>query len=207
MPKWISFSHLMNYLAIIDLMHAHVHDMIENNAEEVVFLLEHEEVYTAGTGSKPEQLLNNFDIPVVYSGRGGKFTYHGPGQRVIYPMLNLASANRAKDIKLYIRKLEMWVINSLKILGVNAYTIDGMVGVWVNKDEKSAKICSIGIRVKKWITYHGIAINISNNLDRFSGIIPCGIHNCLVTSLNDLGINISINDFDSLLKQEFKKIL
>jgi lipoyl(octanoyl) transferase len=209
MPEWISLPGLVEYKAGLDLMEQRVLDVISNKKREAVFLLEHQDVYTAGTSYKDEELLDSGNIPVIYTGRGGKFTYHGPGQRVIYPILNLAGSNRTRDLRLYVNLLEQWIINTLQELGVKAYTISGKIGIWVNLDRSNpipAKIGAIGVRVKKWVTYHGIAINISPNLNKYRGIIPCGIDNFPVTSLANIGIKISMNDFDYLLKKEFKKL-
>ncbi|GAB4164236.1 MAG: lipoyl(octanoyl) transferase LipB [Rickettsiaceae bacterium] len=206
MPQWISLPALVDYAKAIALMEQRVENVILAKEEEAVFLLEHLDVYTAGTSYNVQDLLDVKDIPIVYSGRGGKITYHGPGQRVIYPVLNLGNPGRVKDIKLYIRNLEQWVINSLGEIGVRAYTIDGMVGIWANYADKPAKIGAIGVRVKKWVTYHGIAINIATDISKFSGIIPCGISDFPVTSLKQLGIEISLEDFDFILKREFRKI-
>lgn len=204
--EWISLPGLINYNTGLDLMQQRVFDVIQSKKKEAVFLLEHQDVYTAGTSYKDDELLSSDDIPVIYTGRGGKFTYHGPGQRVIYPILNLSSKNRSTDLKLYIRLLEQWIINTLQALDIKAYTIDGKIGIWVNQNNAPAKIGAIGIRIKKWVTYHGIAINLTTDLSKYSGIIPCGINNFPVTSLTNIGIKIAMNDFDYLLKKEFEKL-
>lgn len=205
-PTWITLLELTDYNQAIEIMNQYVDDIIIGSREETILLLEHDDVYTAGSSSLESELLNSNNIPVIYTRRGGKFTYHGRGQRVIYPILDLKSSNRVKDVKLYVRNLESWIINTLASLGVEAYTIDGMVGIWVGCAKNPAKIAAIGVRVKKWVTYHGIAINISTDLNKFNGIIPCGINNFSVTSLQKLGINSSFDEFDKLLKQEFGKI-
>ena len=205
MPEWITLPGLMPYNEALELMEHRLHNVIETAKDETVFLLEHPDVYTAGTSYSDTELLDN-KIPVIYTGRGGKFTYHGPGQRVIYPILDLRKPGRTRDIKLYVRNLEQWIINTLLQLGLKAYTIKDMVGIWILHDDIPSKIAAIGVRVKKWVTYHGIAVNITTNLKNYSGIIPCGIENFPVTSLNKLGVEISMQDFDSILKEEFKKI-
>lgn len=188
-------------------MHSYVEEIIVGTKDESIILTEHSDVYTAGSSYKDAELINAGDIPVIYTGRGGKFTYHGPGQRVIYPLIDLNKGNRVKDIKHYVRNLEQWIINSLYLLGVTAFTINGSVGIWVSDPSGNrAKIGAIGIRVKKWVTYHGIAVNIHTDLSKYQGIIPCGINNFSVTSLEKIGVKISLNDFDIILKQEFKKI-
>lgn len=250
MVQFITISSPINYQDSLTLMEEYVDKVINDAAPEAVYLLEHLDVYTAGTNYKQEELLNHNNIPVVYTGRGGKFTFHGIGQRVIYPILNLNLPNRTKDLKLYIRMLEEWIINSLKHLGVESCVIKDKVGIWVkvkdrvppkftHKEEfigdtkhsptasikvckntsigslpqlpqevefRFAKIAAIGVRVRKWVTYHGIAINISTDLSKFNGIIPCGLENSLVTSLNQLGIYIEMPEFDKILETEFTKI-
>ena len=206
MTKWIKLAGLVEYDAAIKLMEQKLSAIISNAEKDCIYLLEHEEVYTAGSSYKDDELLAGDNIPVIYTGRGGKFTYHGPGQRVIYPIINLNNPNRKKDIKLYVRNLESWIINTLARLNVKAYTIPGKVGIWVKHRNTHAKIAAIGIRVRKWVTYHGIAINIETNLNRYLGIIPCGIKDFPVTSLKELGIKTTMENFDSLLKEEFVKI-
>ncbi len=204
---WISLPGLIDYNAGLDLMQQRTNDVILSKKKEAVFLLEHQDVYTAGTSYKDDELLSDSNnIPVIYTGRGGKFTYHGPGQRVIYPILNLAGKNRSPDLKLYISLLEQWIINTLNKLDVNAYTLDGKIGIWVNLDNAPAKIGAIGVRIKKWVTYHGIAVNLNTDISRYSGIIPCGINDFPVTSLINIGIEITMSDFDYLLKKEFEKL-
>ena len=204
---WISLPGLIDYNAGLDLMQQRTNDVILSKKKEAVFLLEHQDVYTAGTSYKDDELLSaSNNIPVIYTGRGGKFTYHGPGQRVIYPILNLAGKNRSPDLKLYISLLEQWIINTLDKLDVNAYTMDGKIGIWVNLDNAPAKIGAIGVRIKKWVTYHGIAVNLNTDISRYSGIIPCGINDFPVTSLINIGIEITMSDFDYLLKKEFEKL-
>ena len=202
--RWITLPGLTDYNDSLKLMEQTV-DKIINGEPEIIYLLEHEDVYTAGTSYKPEELLNN-NIPVIYTGRGGRFTYHGPGQRIIYPILNLGKNQQTKDIKLYVRKLEKWIINTLLRFDIKAYTMDNMIGIWTDYQDTKAKIAAIGIRVKKWVTYHGIAVNINTDLTKFRGIIPCGINNFPVTSLKELKGEISMEKFDLVLKEEFDKI-
>ena len=205
MPEWISLPGPVPYNKALKLMEQRLYDIIETTGDETVFLLEHEDVYTAGTSYNDTELLDT-KIPLIYTGRGGKLTYHGPGQRIIYPVLDLRKPNRVCDIKLYVRNLEQWIINTLLQLGLKAYTIKDMVGIWILHNNTPSKIAAIGVRVKKWVTYHGIAVNITTNLKNYSSIIPCGIENFPVTSLNKLGVEISMQDFDSILKEEFNKI-
>ncbi|MBU6184527.1 MAG: lipoyl(octanoyl) transferase LipB [Rickettsiales bacterium] len=207
MVKWITLPGLVDYQEGIKIMEDQLDRVINSMQPDTIFLLEHKEVYTAGTSHNVEELLKPDLFPVIYTGRGGKFTYHGPGQRIIYPIINLNNTDKVKDLKLYITQLEKWIILTLAELDVNAFTIQGKVGIWVkNSRNIESKIGAIGIRVRKWVTYHGIAVNISPNLDNYSGIIPCGINDFPITSLEDMGINISITEFDIILKKKFIEI-
>ncbi|HJK85341.1 MAG TPA: lipoyl(octanoyl) transferase LipB [Candidatus Megaira endosymbiont of Stentor roeselii] len=207
MVKWITLPGLVDYQEGIKIMEGQLDRVINSMQPDTIFLLEHKEVYTAGTSHNVEELLKPDSFPVIYTGRGGKFTYHGPGQRIIYPIINLNNTDKVKDLKLYITQLEKWIILTLAELDVNAFTIQGKVGIWVkNSRNIESKIGAIGIRVRKWVTYHGIAVNISPNLDNYSGIIPCGINDFPITSLEDMGINISITEFDIILKKKFIEI-
>jgi len=205
--KWITLPGLVDYQEGIKIMEDQLDRVIHSMQPDTIFLLEHKEVYTAGTSHNVEELLKPDLFPVIYTGRGGKFTYHGPGQRIIYPIINLNNTDKVKDLKLYITQLEKWIILTLAELGVHAFTIQGKVGIWVkNSRNIESKIGAIGIRVRKWVTYHGIAVNISPNLDNYSGIIPCGINDFPITSLEDMGINISMTEFDIILKKKFIEI-
>jgi lipoyl(octanoyl) transferase len=205
--EWITLPGLVDYQEGIKIMEGQLDRVINSMQPDTIFLLEHKEVYTAGTSHNVEELLKPDSFPVIYTGRGGKFTYHGPGQRIIYPIINLNNTDKVKDLKLYITQLEKWIILTLAELDVNAFTIQGKVGIWVkNSRNIESKIGAIGIRVRKWVTYHGIAVNISPNLDNYSGIIPCGINDFPITSLEDMGINISITEFDIILKKKFIEI-
>jgi lipoyl(octanoyl) transferase len=205
--KWITLPGLVDYQEGIKIMEGQLDRVINSMQPDTIFLLEHKEVYTAGTSHNVEELLKPDSFPVIYTGRGGKFTYHGPGQRIIYPIINLNNTDKVKDLKLYITQLEKWIILTLAELDVNAFTIQGKVGIWVkNSRNIESKIGAIGIRVRKWVTYHGIAVNISPNLDNYSGIIPCGINDFPITSLEDMGINISMTEFDIILKKKFIEI-
>jgi lipoyl(octanoyl) transferase len=205
--EWITLPGLVDYQEGIKIMEDQLDRVINSMQPDTIFLLEHKEVYTAGTSHNVEELLKPDLFPVIYTGRGGKFTYHGPGQRIIYPIINLNNTDKVKDLKLYITQLEKWIILTLAELGVHAFTIQGKVGIWVkNSRNIESKIGAIGIRVRKWVTYHGIAVNISPNLDNYSGIIPCGINDFPITSLEDMGINISMTEFDIILKKKFIEI-
>ncbi|MCC8483624.1 MAG: lipoyl(octanoyl) transferase LipB [Rickettsia endosymbiont of Labidopullus appendiculatus] len=207
MVQFVTLSGLSEYEDTVKLMEDKVASLINKSSKEVVYLVEYKDIYTAGTSFKANELLNPGDIPVIYTNRGGKFTYHGRGQRVIYPIVDLASEWGQKDLKLYIKLLEEWIINSLLYFGIKAFTINGMVGIWVKENGVPAKIASIGVRVRKWIAYHGIAVNISTNLDMFSGIIACGLRDVPVTSLKKLGVDITLEQFDEVIKDKFLEIL
>lgn len=207
MVQFVTLSGLSEYEDTVKLMEDKVASLINKSSKEVVYLVEYKDVYTAGTSFKANELLDPGDIPVIYTNRGGKFTYHGSGQRVIYPIVDLASEWGQKDLKLYIKLLEEWIINSLLYFGIKAFTINGMVGIWVKENGVPAKIASIGVRVRKWIAYHGIAVNISTNLDMFSGIIACGLRDVPVTSLKKLGVDITLEQFDKVIKDKFFEIL
>lgn len=206
MVNWITLEGLTQYTKGLDLMRDHLDDMIKKNlTEETILLLEHEEVYSAGSSYKEDEILDIGTVPLVFTRRGGKVTYHGPGQRVIYPIINL---NHKKDIRLYISHLQQWIINTLKHIGIEAFIIEGLIGIWV-RDRLSgqpAKIAAIGVRVKKWIAYHGIAINLNTDLKKFSNIIPCGITRYQVTSIENMGIKISMRELDKILKAEFYRV-
>lgn len=203
MVKWITLPGFTQYQSGLTMMEEQLLKVINGIEPNTIFLLEHENVYTAGTSYNQNELLNPDRFPVIYTGRGGKFTYHGPGQRVIYPLINL---NHKKDLKLYIKHLEKWIIDTLSTLNVEAFTVPDKIGIWVRKNKDICKIGAIGVRVRKWVTYHGIAVNISTNLTHYDGIIPCGINNFPVTSLQDIGVNISMEEFDIVLKSKFMEI-
>jgi lipoyl(octanoyl) transferase len=168
--------------------------------------LQHPPLYTAGTSAQDQDLISPDRFPVYKTGRGGQYTYHGPGQRVAYVMLNLKT--RTPDVRAYVAALEDWVIGTLKVLGVTGERREDRVGVWVRRPElgegREDKIAAIGIRVRHWVTFHGISINVSPNLEHFSGIVPCGVTNQGVTSLDDLGINATMDEVDEILQREFE---
>jgi lipoyl(octanoyl) transferase len=205
--NWVKLQGLVEYSEALELMEARLSQVISNESDETVYLLEHHGVYTAGTNYREEELLENTNIPIIYTGRGGKYTYHGPGQAITYPIIDLRKQNREKDVRLYVKNLEQIIINTLKNFDISAYTIEDKIGIWVNNSQNiPSKIAAIGIRIKKWVTYHGIAVNIFTDLQKYKSIIPCGIANFPVTSLYELGIEISIDDFNFILKKEFEKI-
>jgi len=177
----------------------------EGTASECVWLLEHPPLFTAGTSADPAELLNPQDFPVYEAGRGGRYTYHGPGQRVGYLMLDLEK--RGKDIRRFVHSLEGWMIDTLADLGIEAHRAPGRIGIWVGEGASEAKIGALGVRVKRWVTLHGFAINVAPDLSHFSGIIPCGIAEFGVTSLAELGKQFPLERVDSALKQSFLSFL
>lgn len=180
----------------------------ERNAPELVWLLEHPPLYTAGTSADAKDLLSPDRFPVFKSGRGGQYTYHGPGQRVAYVMLDLA--RRTPDVRVYVHDLERWLIATLARFGVTGELRQGRVGVWVRRPDKGPgredKIAAIGVRIRRWVTFHGVSLNVDPALDHFSGIVPCGISEHGVTSLADLGIRASMDEVDAALRASFEDV-
>ncbi len=169
----------------------------DNDVRELIWLLEHPALYTAGTSADPAELLSA-QFPVYETGRGGRYTYHGPGQRVGYVMLDLAQ--RCKDVRCYVHAVEGWVIDALGHFGVAARRAEGRIGIWCDTpDGQEAKIGAIGVRIRRWVTMHGFAVNVAPDLRHFGGIVPCGIAEYPVTSLAELGIDASLTDFDAAL--------
>ncbi|MFL6721307.1 MAG: lipoyl(octanoyl) transferase LipB [Sphingomonas sp.] len=177
----------------------------EAGARECVWLLEHPPLFTAGTSADPAELFNPLGFPVHQAGRGGRYTYHGPGQRVGYVMLDLE--RRGKDIRRFVHSLEGWMIDTLAELGISAHRADGRIGIWVGGGADERKIGALGVRIKRWVTLHGFALNVAPNLDHFSGIVPCGIAEYGVTSLAELGKQIAPERVDAALRQSFPSFL
>jgi lipoyl(octanoyl) transferase len=175
------------------------------SARECIWLLEHPPLFTAGTSADPSELFNPQQFPVYEAGRGGRYTYHGPGQRVGYVMLDLEK--RGKDIRRFVHSLEGWMIDALAILGIEAHRAPGRIGIWVGQGSSEAKIGALGVRVKRWVTLHGFALNVSPDLSHFGGIVPCGIAEFGVTSLADLGKQIPLTGVDCALKRSFLPFL
>ena len=170
---------------------------------EAVWLLHHPPLYTRGTSAKDQDLLDPHRFPIYAAGRGGQFTYHGPGQRVVYVMLDLK--RRTPDIRLFVATLEQWLGAALAQCGIDAQTRPGRVGLWVATKAGDKKIAAIGIRLQKWVSYHGVALNIHPDLDHFSGIVPCGVTDSGVTSLHDLGIPMAMEGMDPILQATFDR--
>jgi len=174
-------------------------------ARECIWLLEHPPLFTAGTSADPAELINPLDFPVHEAGRGGRYTYHGPGQRVGYLMLDLEK--RGRDIRRLVFTLEQWIIATLAELGVSAHRAPGRIGIWVGDGPDEAKIAALGIRIKRWVTLHGFSINVAPDLAHFSGIVPCGIREFGVTSLKQIGKETAITRVDAGLKHQFPHFL
>ena len=192
-------SGLMDYEETLLAMEARVAEINAGSKEELLWFVEHPPLYTAGTNSNSNDLLNQTRFPVHQVGRGGQYTYHGPGQRVVYTMLDLKS--RGADIRKFVRDLESVIIQSLAEFDVIGERRKGRVGIWVKCEETEKKIAAIGIRIRHWVTFHGIAINVNPNLEHFSGIVPCGISQYGITSLEELNIKCTMLDVDRVLRK------
>jgi len=177
----------------------------DSGARECIWLLEHPPLFTAGTSADPAELFNPLDFPVYEAGRGGRYTYHGPGQRVGYVMLDLEK--RGKDIRRFVHQLEGWMIDTLAELGVQAHRAPGRIGIWTGEGAGEAKIGALGVRVKRWVTLHGFALNVAPDLGHFGGIVPCGISDFGVTSLAAQGKQIGLERVDAALKRSFPSFL
>jgi lipoyl(octanoyl) transferase len=189
-------------------MEARVAGILAGNEAEQVWLVEHPPLYTAGTSARDDDLLAPDRFPVFRVGRGGQYTYHGPGQRVAYVMLDLN--RRTPDLRLYVSTLEQWIINTLAAFNVKAGRRKDAVGIWVPRPDlgpgREDKIAAIGIRIRRWVTFHGVALNVDPDLDHFSGIVPCGVRGQGVTSLADLGVVVSMAEVDAILRREFEAL-
>jgi lipoate-protein ligase B len=194
----------VGYPEAVALMEARVAAIRRGEAPELIWLLEHPPLYTAGTSAGAGELLQPGRFPVYPSGRGGRYTYHGPGQRVVYVMLDLK--RRGGDIRCFVHTLEAWIIATLAVFGVVGERRDGRIGIWVTAGGHEAKIAALGVRVRRWVSYHGIAINIDPNLEHFAGIIPCGLAGYGVTSLAALGLSIGAADVDRALEETFASV-
>jgi lipoyl(octanoyl) transferase len=181
-------------------MEARVAAISEGDTSECVWLLEHPPIYTSGTSADPRELLAPTRFPVFQTGRGGRFTYHGPGQRVAYVMLDLS--RRGRDVSAFVTSLEDWLIATLAHLGVKGERHEGSVGIFAG----GAKIASLGIRVRHWVSFHGVSLNVDPDLEHFSGIVPCGLKDTPVTSLAALGVQTDMARVDSALRQTFSKV-
>ena len=192
------------YEQAVAFMDARVEAIRTGSAGEMVWLLEHPPLYTAGTSAQPEELLDPNRFPVYRSGRGGKHTYHGPGQRVGYVMLDLR--RRGADVRTYVSALEEWVIATLARFNVKGERRSGRIGIWVDHDGREEKIAALGVRIRRWVSFHGVAVNVDPDLSHFGGIVPCGIAEHGVTSLAALGITASTAEVDIALRAAFDQV-
>jgi len=206
-PEWRVSEGLTDYQAAVAAMEARAAAIARDESPELIWLLEHPPLYTAGTSAKAEELIET-RFPVYRAGRGGQFTYHGPGQRVAYVMLDLR--RRAPDVRRFVAGLEEWIIRALAAFDIAAERRAGRIGVWVRRPDKGEgcedKIAAIGVRIRRWITLHGVAINVACELSHYGGIVPCGISEPRygVTSLADLGRKVSMGQLDAALRREFE---
>ena len=203
--EWRVSDGLVPYEEALAFMEKRAAEIHAGTARECVWLLEHPPLFTAGTSADPTELFNPFGFPVHEAGRGGRYTYHGPGQRVGYLMINLD--RRGRDVRRLVHLLEGWIIASLAELGVQAHRADGRIGIWVGEGPTEAKIAALGIRIKRWVTLHGFSINVAPDLSHFGGIVPCGISEFGVTSLQALGKEMAMTRVDDALKQCFPSFL
>jgi len=201
---WCVSDGLTDYTESVRAMEERVARIRAGEAPELVWLVEHPPLYTAGTSSRAEDLLDQARFPVHRTGRGGQYTYHGPGQRVAYVMLDLEQ--RGRDVRRYVNGLEEWLIQALAQFGVLGERRDGRVGIWVRRGTREDKIAAVGVRVRRWVTYHGISLNVNPDLTHYDGIVPCGVREHGVTSLADLGIEATMKDVDAALEATFEAV-
>lgn len=213
MVEWIVTPGLVPYDEAVAFMEARVAAISEGRADEAIWLLEHPPLYTAGTSAKPADLTDPDRFPVFQAGRGGQYTYHGPGQRVVYVMLDVGK--RGRDVRCFVRQMEDWVIAALAEFNVTGEIRPGRVGVWVVRPDRPPgadgspaedKIAAIGVKLRKWVSFHGISINVEPDLGHFTGIVPCGIRDHGVTSLVDLGLPVTMADLDVALRATFERV-
>jgi lipoyl(octanoyl) transferase len=211
MVEWITTAGLTDYAAAVAAMEARAEAIAAGRADEAIWLVEHPPLYTAGTSARPADLRDPGRFPVYQTRRGGQYTYHGPGQRVVYTMLDVGA--RGRDVRCFVRDLESWVIAALAEFGVKGEIRPGRVGVWVVRPDRPPlpdgtaredKIAAIGIRLRRWVSFHGLAINVEPDLGHYTGIVPCGIADHGVTSLVDLGLPVTMADLDAALMRTFE---
>ena len=212
-PEWRISDRPVPYAEALAEMDERVAAIRAGCAAELIWLLEHPPIYTAGTSARPQDLLQPVRFPVHVAGRGGQYTYHGPGQRVAYVMLDLRA--RRQDVRRFVSDLEEWTIRSLARFGVTAERREGRVGVWVTRPDKPRlfdgsaaedKIAAIGVRIRHWVSFHGLSINVEPDLSHYAGIVPCGIADHGVTSLVDLGLPVTMADLDATLAATFDEV-
>jgi len=199
--EWRVSPNLVPYEEAIAFMEKRVSDIFDGSAEEMVWLLEHPPLYTAGSSAKKDDLLDAVRLPVYETGRGGQYTYHGPGQRVAYVMIDLTKRHR--DVRAFVAALEQWIIDTLGVVGIVGERRRGRVGIWVNHKGQDQKIAALGIRLRRWVSFHGIAINVNPDLSYFQGIVPCGLSQFGVTSCEALGVAVSLAELDQVLREQW----
>ena len=213
MVEWITSDAPVPYPEALAFMEARAEAIAAGRAEEAIWLLEHPPLYTAGTSARPTDLVDPDRFPVFEARRGGQYTYHGPGQRVAYVMLDVG--RRGRDVRRFVQQLESWIIAALAQFNVTGEVREGRVGVWVTRPDKPLahggalqedKIAALGIRLRKWVSFHGLSINVEPDLSHFGGIVPCGISDHGVTSLVDLGLPVTLADVDVALRQTFADV-
>ena len=204
LPEWTVTQGLTPWPEAFAAMEARAAAVAEGAAREQIWLLEHPPLYTGGTSADPAELLDP-RFPVYAAGRGGRYTYHGPGQRIGYVMLNLSG--RGRDVRCFVHALEGWVIDALGELGLKAWRAEGRIGIWTDDDGQEAKIGAIGVRVRRWVTFHGFSVNVDPDLSHFGGIVPCGLPDFSVTSLAKLGIGADMAALDNALSRTFGRFL
>jgi lipoyl(octanoyl) transferase len=202
--EWRLAEGLVPYDEAVAAMEERVAAIRDMGARELVWLVEHPPLYTAGTSAQPADLIDPEALPVFKTGRGGQYTYHGPGQRVAYVMLDLEK--RGRDVRGHVRRLEEWMIQTLARFGIRGERRDERVGVWVASGSGEAKIAAIGVRVRRWVTYHGVALNIAPDLSHYAGIVPCGVREYGVTSMGALGVDAAMAEVDSALRGTFADV-
>lgn len=208
MPEWLTSPLPVEYDVACDAMQQRVEGIIAGEQSELLWALQHPPLYTAGSSADENDLLTPDQFPVYRTGRGGQYTYHGPGQRIVYTMLNLKQRMQPRpDIRRFVCLLEEWIINSLARFDVKGERREGRIGIWVvQPNGREEKIAALGIRVRKWVSFHGIAINVNPDLSHFGGIVPCGIREHGVTSLAALGKEVTLQQLDEVLQEEFEKL-
>lgn len=204
-PLWLTEPGLTAYPDAVAFMENRVAAIRDGAARELIWLVEHPPLYTAGTSADPVDLLDAARLPVYASGRGGQYTYHGPGQRVGYVMLDLGA--RGRDVRCYVDALEQWIIRALAELGVRGFQAPGRVGIWTATPSGEAKIAAIGVRVRRWVSYHGFSLNVAPDLADFAGIVPCGLPQYPVTSLAALGCHATMDEADAALRTAYPVFL
>jgi len=205
--QWLKLPGLSDYKETLVLMENLVQEVASGTKPDTIILTEHKSVITSGTSATSADIVGDTEIPIIQIGRGGKYTFHGPGQRVIYPIIDLKKNPWNSDLKKYLNFLHSWIIATLEHLGINAHIRDDHIGIWVNQNGIDAKVAAIGIRARKWVAFHGVAVNINTDLTNFKSFVPCGINDLPVTSLSSMGVNITLEEFDEILKKEYYNIV